>query len=184
MGEHGFLKCGEDVRISGDVVFKHPELVELGSHVAIDGPCYFSTAMSIGDYVHIAPFCSVIGGASSRLEMGDFSGLSAGCRVVCGSDDYKGSGLTNPTVPARFHAALKTTTVRIGRHAVIGTSCVIHPGVTIGEGAALGSCTLVTKDLQAWGVYLGMPARMVEERPREAILEMERLLRLEEGRSR
>ncbi|CKK93370.1 putative acetyltransferase [Neisseria meningitidis] len=29
--------------------------------------------------------------------MDHFSGLSAGCRIITGSDDFMGGGLTNPT---------------------------------------------------------------------------------------
>jgi acetyltransferase-like isoleucine patch superfamily enzyme len=39
----------------------------------------------------------------------------------------------------------------------------ILPGVTIGEGAVIGSCALVTKDVPAWTIATGVPARVVRE---------------------
>lgn len=177
----GLAKCGKDVRIQGDVVIRYPELVEIGNHVAIDGPCYISTALIIGDYVHIGPFCSIIGGKKSSCVLDHFSGLSAGCRVICGSDDYLGSGLTNPTIPLRFHADIKYSTVTISKHAVIGTNTVIHPSITIGNGAAVGSCSLVTRDLDPWGVYMGIPAKFIKERIKGRILQFESELRETEG---
>lgn len=170
-------KCGRDVRIAGTVVIKHPELVEIGDHVAIDDFCYITTAMEIGDYVHIAALCSIIGGRNARCVLADFTGLSAGCRLICGSDDYLGSGLTNPTVPEPFHADLHFAPIVLRKHVVLGTSCVVHPGVVIGEGAAVGSCSLVTKSLEPWMVYAGVPARARRERPRERMLERETALR-------
>jgi len=177
MNQDLLRKCGIDVRISDNVVIKYPELVEIGNHVAIDGPCHISTAMTIGDYVHIGPFSSIIGGKNSKCIVDDFGGLSAGCRIICGSDDYTGSGLTNPTIPAEFHADLKLTTVTIGKHAVVGTNVVVHPGVSIGEGAAIGSCSLILTDLPEWGVYIGVPTHLVRKREKTIIIAKEVKLR-------
>ena len=172
-------RCGRDVRIASNVIIKYPELVSVGDHVAIDDFCYITTALEIGDYVHIAALCSIIGGKESRCVMKDFSGLSAGCRIICASEDYLGSGLTNPTVPIEYRAKVHTSTVTLEKHAVLGTSCVVHPGVIVGEGAAVGSCSLVTKNLDPWRVYTGMPARPRGPRESAGILELEKRLRKE-----
>ena len=173
--------CGTDVRIAETVVIKYPDLVSIGNHVAIDDFCCISTGLEIGDYVHISPLCSIIGGRKSRCVLREFSGLSAGCRLVCGSDEYNGTGLTNPTVPAAYHCELKIAPVTLEKHVILGTNCVVHPGVTVGEGAAVGSCTLITRDLDPWMVYVGVPAKPVRERPRDQIIEMEERLRRELG---
>jgi len=183
--EYKFKKLGKDVQIGKNVYFRYPELIEIGDHVIIDDFCYFTTSLTIGSFIHIGPHCSVIGGKNGKLVMGDFSGLSAACRIICCSDDYLSDGLTNPTIPPKYHAKLKLSTVEIGKHAVIGTGAVIHPAVRIGEGAAVGSMTLVTKDLDAWGVYLGIPARKVKERNRDVILRFEvELLKEQENAKR
>lgn len=173
--------CGKDVRIADTAIIKNPDLVSIGDHVAIDDYVVISTAAELGDYVHIAPHVSVIGGRRSRLIMHHFSGIAAGTRVVCGSDDFMGSGLTSPIVPAAYHCDVKYTTVTLGKFVVLGTGCVCHPGVTIGEGAVVGSCSLVTKDLEPWTLYLGAPARAVKERPRDKVLDAEARLRADLG---
>ncbi len=48
-----------------------------------------------------------------------------------------------------------------------------HPGVTIGEGTVVGSGSIVTRDLEPWGVYMGSPARRVKDRPPGRIPELE-----------
>jgi galactoside O-acetyltransferase len=63
-------------------------LVEVGDHVAIDVGVYLATEAIIGDYVHIAPYVCIIGGVNSKLVMGDFSGVAAGSKIICGSDDF------------------------------------------------------------------------------------------------
>jgi galactoside O-acetyltransferase len=184
MGDYDYTqlsRCGENVRIASSVVIKYPELVRIGSHVAIDDFCYITTSLEVGDYVHIGPFCSIVGGKGAQCILRDFAGLAAGCRIICASDDYLGSGLTNPMVPVPFRAQVHFGNVVIEKHAVLGTNCVVHPGVTIGEGTALGSCSLATKTLDPWRVYVGIPARAVKVRERAKILEMELSLRRERG---
>ena len=43
----------------------------------------------------------------------------------------------------------------------IGTRAVILPGVTVGEGACVGAGAIVTKDVPAWSVAVGFPAKVV-----------------------
>jgi galactoside O-acetyltransferase len=152
-----------------------PERIWVGDHVIIDDFALVipGAASAIGSYVHIASFCSITGGGAFFLE--DFSALSAGCRLVTGSDDFKGPSLTNPTVPAEFKN-VRRSYVRLGRHALLGTNTVVLPGVTIGEGATVGANSLVTRDLEPWTVNIGTPARAVKARPRHAILDLERQL--------
>jgi acetyltransferase-like isoleucine patch superfamily enzyme len=81
--------------------------------------------------------------------------------------------MTNPTIPRDF-THYTVSHVTIGQHAILGTNVVVFPGVTIGEGASVGACTSVRRDLPAWGIYAGEPLRKIGERDREAILEKRR----------
>jgi acetyltransferase-like isoleucine patch superfamily enzyme len=62
--------------------------------------------------------------------------------------------------------------VVIERDAFIGTNCVVHPNVTIGEGAVIGSNSLVLRDVEPWSVNMGSPCRNIGERPRVALPEI------------
>lgn len=156
-------------------IIHHEANLSVGAHSQIDDFAFINagTACTIGRFVHIASFVSVIGGG--EFSIGDFSGLSTGCRVITGTDDYLGPYLTNPTVPADLKNYV-TSHVRIGEHVIVGTNAVIFPGVTIGDGVAVGACFSVRRDLQAWGIYAGEPLRRIGERDRDAILEKRRLL--------
>ena len=46
-----------------------------------------------------------------------------------------------------------------------GTGTLIMPGVTIGEGSVVGAGSLVTKDIPAWSIALGRPAKVVKSIP-------------------
>jgi acetyltransferase-like isoleucine patch superfamily enzyme len=174
----GRLKqCGVDVRIAPSVVISYPELVSIGDHVAIDDFTYITTSLDLGSYIHIGPHCSIIGGKAGHCLMEDFSGLAAGCRLVCVSGDFFGSGLLHPFVPPACRGELHGAPITFRKYAILGTGCIVHPGVTLGEGAAVGSASLVVKSLDPWSVYFGVPARYYRERDKVRILECEKEVR-------
>jgi galactoside O-acetyltransferase len=170
-------KCGVDVRIGANVVISYPELVSIADHVAIDDCTYITTSLDIGSYVHIGPHCSIIGGRTGRCVMEDFSGLAAGCRLVCVSGDFFGSGLLHPLVPPAYRGELKGAPINLKKFAILGTGGVVHPGVTFGEGAAVGSSSLVLENLDPWSVYFGVPARYYRRREKLTLLKYEEEIR-------
>lgn len=56
--------------------------------------------------------------------------------------------------------------ITIGPYAWICARSVVCSGVTVGEGAVLGLAGVATRDLEAWTVYGGVPARMLRPRKR------------------
>lgn len=154
--------------------------LKIGYKSQIDDFVFFNCGEEsiLGDFVHIASFCSIIGGG--RFYMDHFSGLSAGCRIITGSDDFTGGGLTNPTVPAKY-TNVKKSTVTIGKHVILGTNVTVLPGVTIGEGAAVGAGALVRKDLEPWTIYVGTDCKPLKARPSDRILTLEKELLLDLG---
>ncbi len=176
-----FAAIGTEVTIHPMAKLVYPDRIEMGSHVIIDDFAFLVAGprMRIGNYVHIASFVSVTGGGDFIIE--DFAGISAGTRIVTGTDDFDGGSLTGPTVPPEFRRVVRSF-VHIGRHAIIGTNVVVHPGVTIGQGAAVGSCSLVTGDVPPWTVAWGVPCRPVRARQSETILRLENELRQREMR--
>lgn len=52
----------------------------------------------------------------------------------------------------------------IGRDVWIGAHSVVRKGVTIGDGAVVGACSLVTKDIPSFEIWGGVPARKLGER--------------------
>lgn len=174
----GLGRCGQDVRVSRKASLYSPGRIFIGHHVRIDDYCVLSAGeggIEIGDYVHIAVFCSLIG--SGRIVLADFSGLSSRVSVYSSNDDYSGEHLTNPTVPGRY-SGVTHADVLLGRHAIVGAGAVILPGVVIGEGAAVGALSLVNKDCIDFGIYIGIPARRIGERSR-GLLDLEQQLRQE-----
>ncbi len=167
---------GQDVFISANVEIRRPQLVSIGNHVAIDSGVYITTAAEVGDYVHMGPFTTVIGGGKSKLIVEHFSTIAAGSRIIAGSDNFLGDGFTSVTVPDEFRDTVRYSTIHIKRFAGIGTNAVIMPGVVIAEGTVIGACSLVTKDTEPWTIYAGIPARPIKVRKREKMIAFARQL--------
>ncbi|CDF83892.1 galactoside O-acetyltransferase [Pseudomonas knackmussii B13] len=173
----GFKHVGENVRIFPGAKIIGCEHIHIGSNVIIDDfvLIYATAPVYIGSYVHIASFTSISGGS---VVLEDFAGLSSGVRIIAGSEDFLGGGLTNPTVPAKYRPVQRSV-VHIGRHVIIGANSSVMPGVHVGEGTAVGANSLVGRSLEPWGVYLGNPVRRLKERESETILRLERELMAE-----
>ena len=60
---------------------------------------------------------------------------------------------------------LKTAPIKIGNGVWIGAEAYVGPGVTIGEGAVIAARAVVVKDVPAWTVVGGNPAKFIKERP-------------------
>lgn len=167
-----FKSIGENVCIWPEAKIVNPQSIELCSSIIIDDFVFLNSGVStkIGCFVHIGSFTSVTGGGS--FYMGDFSGMSGGVRVYTGNEDYSGGCLTNPTVPEQYRIA-KRSFVKIEKHAIVGTNSVILPGVTIGEGVAVGAGSVVTKDCDPWTIYAGSPAKPIKNRNKDTILHLE-----------
>ncbi len=166
---------GEDVLISDNVEIRRPQLVSLGSHIAIDSGFYCTANVEIDDYVHIGPYVTVIGGIEGFLKMHHFTGVAAGSRLICVSDDYMGEGLVGPIVPDHVRDISRKGPIVLQNFACIATNSVVMPGVTLAEGSVLGACSLLTQDTEPWVIYMGVPARPILPR-KKAMKEKAKLL--------
>ena len=130
------------------------ENIEFGEYIIIDDFAfvYAKKKMKIGNNVHIACFSSVIG--CEEIDIGDFSAISHGSRILTGTDDFKDWGFGNSTTDEKYRNT-KRAPISIGKFCIVGANSVVLPGVTIGEGATIGACSVVTRDLAPWGIYIG-----------------------------
>ena len=139
-----------------------------GRNIRIDPFCIITCAeLVLGDHIHISAGASFSGGGAIR--MGDFSTISNQCLIFTSNDDYSGRALSNPTVPARF-TNVTTADVSFGRHALLGARCTVLPGAVIEDGVSVGVGSLIKGRLEAWTIYVGVPARPLRPRSRDCLV--------------
>lgn len=144
-------------------VILRPERVQIDptarvdSFVKIEG----GRGVTIGAHCHISSFSHINGGGGS-VVFEPHSGCASGVKVVGGMPDLDYLYISAAD-PAEFQHAVRRKTV-IGRYALLCTNAVILPGVTIGEGAVIGAGAVVTKDVPAWEIWAGVPARRIGQR--------------------
>ncbi len=173
--EMGFASIGTNVLISEKASIYGATRIHIGNNVRIDDFCVLSAGeggIYIGNYVHIAVFALLIG--AGKITVSDFAGVSSRVSIYSSNDDYSGQFLTNPMVPAEY-TNVAIANVTLGKHVIIGSGAVVLPGVTLHEGVAVGALSLITKNCEPFGVYIGSPAKKIKNR-KQNLLEKEILL--------
>ncbi len=166
----GLAGYGKNVLISNKCSIYGAARIEFGDNVRVDDFCILSAGdggIKIGSYIHIAVYSSLIGRGEIRVS--DFSNISSRVSIYSSNDDYSGAHMTNPMVDEQF-TGVNHQPVFIGRHTIIGSGSIVLPGVTIGEGAAIGALSLVNRDCKAFGIYIGAPAKLKGERRRDLLV--------------
>lgn len=162
---------GEDVVIHPWTEITRPELCVIKNHVAIDMGFYCTTQLEVGNYVHISPHVTVIGGKTARLIVGDFCFISAGARMICASETItKGSGLVGPLIPQQYKDEIDNRPVILEKFSGVFANAVVLPGVTMAVGSVLGANSLLKTSTEPWTIYAGSPARPIKIRPKENII--------------
>ena len=111
----------------------------------------------VGKNVHIGHQVRLDFGNAERITVEDDVVLANGVTLWCHMRDMKTYrvGMKAQDLPAKYGD------IHLGKGCYIGLNVTILPGVHIGEGAVIGSCALVTKDIPAWTIATGVPARVV-----------------------
>ena len=156
---------GPKVKIYELAKIIHPEVVSIGEGTQIDDFTLINGGQGIelGRYNHIASFVSIVGGG--KLITGDYVGIAAGARIITGTDHYGEGKRISPLVPLEQRHLILGTVI-LEKDVFIGTNAVVHPNVRIGEGAIIGSNSLVLKDVEPWTINVGSPCRVVGQRPK------------------
>jgi acetyltransferase-like isoleucine patch superfamily enzyme len=170
---YSFKNIGNNVKIYEPVVLIKPESIHLENNIIISEFAYLTggQGLFIGNNIHIATGVVISGGGICILE--DFVGISAGAKLITGTDDINGNGIPSPTVGEKYRSFYRSYVI-CKKHSFISTNVIIHPGVVIGEGSVIGSGSVVTKDIEPWGIYIGSPAKRIKDRPKDRILELEK----------
>lgn len=140
------FKLGDDSIFAGRVSMdRECASVSVGSRTFI-GKSHLVAAQSIeiGSDVLVSWNVTIIDHQSHSLKFGDRS--ADVCNWLAGGKDWS-------------HVEIKSVSIR--DKTWIGFGATILPGVTIGEGAVVGACSVVTRDVEPWTLVAGNPARVI-----------------------
>ena len=135
-----FRSCGSNVTIHMPVTIVTPECVEVGANV------------SIAHYVHIW--------GAGGLIIGDDVMIGTHTSISTVTHDYS-------VEDAPMSSTLILKPVVIESDVWIGSNAVILPGVRIGNGAVIGAGCVVTRDVGAMEIVVGVPGRVIRKRGEE-----------------
>ncbi len=110
-----------------------------------------------------------------KLIIGKFCAIASGTKFIMGPANHRlSSATTYPfnvfggawaenTPPHMAQLPHKGDTI-IGNDVWIGRESVVMPGIKIGDGAIIAAYSVVAKDVPAYAIYGGNPARLIHDR--------------------
>jgi acetyltransferase-like isoleucine patch superfamily enzyme len=116
---------------------------------------------TVGSHVCVGDFVRIDLHHADRIIIEDDVYIASGVRLLCHKRDLSEYYVGGDSNMLKY----KSGTIHLCSRCHIGMDSFVMPGVTIGEGAIVGAGSLVTKDVPAWTVAIGHPAKVVKEIP-------------------
>lgn len=148
----------------------------LGADCHIDPRSDISTRLSVGEGTRInGP--AVLKGAAS-ITIGRYCAIGDGLRIVTSNHRVD---LPNQQVWIQQASGFGPIDrddgpVVIGHNVWVGDGATILPSVQVGNGAVIGAGAVVTRDVDAFAVVAGVPARPIRARfPQDVVAKLEEI---------
>lgn len=168
-----FARCGKNIsivapfRIIGHKYMKIGDNFSAGVNLWIEavtrhGTDLFSPRIVIKDDVSVNDFVHI--GATTFIEIGN--NVLMGSKVFIADNNhgqYSGPNQSSPYTPPNNRSLTRDSHVVIKDNVWIGENVSIMPGVTIGQGSIIGANSVVTKDVPAFSMAVGCPARVIKK---------------------
>jgi UDP-2-acetamido-3-amino-2,3-dideoxy-glucuronate N-acetyltransferase len=152
------MPVSNEVRLGRNVKIFHPELVNLYG-------CEIGDGSKIGTFVEIQKGVTI----GCRCKISSHSFLCEG--VVLKDEVFIGHGVmftndiypraTNEDGSLKTDADWQTVTTVVEHRAAIGSNATILAGINIGHNAMVGAGAVVTRDVPAYAIVAGVPAKEV-----------------------
>lgn len=155
------ITIGKNVSIGKNVIIKTTDGGEIiiGDNVSIEANCYIyaqHSKIKIGENSFIGFGSQIV--AKKSIVIGNETLISAYCVI---RDANHGID-TSSTIANQPHTIEE---VSIGDDVWLGTHCVVTVGCSVAQGAIVGANAVVTKNVEAYTVVGGVPAKYIKPRP-------------------
>lgn len=155
-------------------------------NVALEAPCRLNCSLQLAMTLKVGAFTHINGGSIAATEIGRYCSIAPGVVIGQGGhpldritvspltwqSDFAGWDRCAPEVLATTAPApaLRGTT-RIGHDVWLGQNVFVKAGLTIGNGAVVAAGAIVVKDVPAYAIVGGNPARIIRMRFSDSIIE-------------
>ena len=123
----------------------------------------FTPQIKIGKDCHIGAFNHIT--CVNKIVIDD--GFVSGKWVTITDNSHGDMIMDHLVLPVSKRPVVSKGPVVIGKNVWIGDKATILPGVTIGDGAIVGANSVVTKDVPAFCIVGGNPAKIIKEIKKE-----------------
>lgn len=118
----------------------------------------FTPKIIIGDNCSIGDFSHVT--AINEIRLGN--NVRMGKNILITDNSHGSSDLAMLNIAPNYRPLISKGPVIIDDNVWIGAKACIMPGVHIGRGAIIGAGSVVTKDVPAFAIAAGSPARVIK----------------------
>jgi acetyltransferase-like isoleucine patch superfamily enzyme len=132
--------------------------LQIGAGVLLEPGVWITAPGSARADAHAGAFLNmgVMVAAQELVEIGDHCMLANGCFVSDASHRFD-----DPEKPITWQGFETKGPTRIGENCWLGANVVVTSGVTIGERCVIGANSVVTRDLPAFSIAAGAPAKVI-----------------------
>ena len=178
-----FKKVGKGVSFGKNIMLRHPNKISIGNNAVIDDNCMLdakgstntgiviedgvflgrNTILSCKDgdivlreNVNLGFNCDIFSG--KKIEIGKNTMVAAYVYFVAGNYSYD-----SPDTPATEMDTI-CKGIHVEESCWFGAKALILDGITIGKNSIIGGAAVVTEDIPAYSVAVGIPAKVIKNR--------------------
>ncbi|QUX93717.1 acetyltransferase [Marinomonas sp. A3A] len=125
--------------------------------------------VTFGDFTYVASGTNI-----SNTNLGSFCSVGPECRIGLGTHPSNDFISTHPTFFSTLEQCGTTFSnddyfsefadIKIGHDVWLGSRVTVFDGINIGNGAIVGACAVVTKDVPPYAIVGGVPAKIIRYR--------------------